>query len=154
MQSRLLPRFALLSIIAFATAPSPALAQNASTPVPEQVRYVTAFVERLNLAGLKVEKVALSKYNGGYFGPTQAAWIKTEKGVLEVVVFDKPAELDAIQLLEEDPGVADYHHYRITLIDKKVGMEGRLPVFFIKYEGMLIVTYDAGLNKTLKDILH
>lgn len=126
---------------------------NVSHLVPAQISYATGFVQRLSDAGWLVQRVALSKYNGGYFGPTKAIWIKTDKGILEVVFFDKPADLDAIQLQEEESGTPKYHRYRITLANRTDGMEGRLPVYFTKYQDMLIITYDCELNETLNKLL-
>lgn len=135
--------------------PSMAWAQgpDVSHLVPVQISYSTEFVQRLSDAGWSVQKVALSKYNGGYFGPTKAIWIKTDKGLLEVVFFDKPADLDAIQLEAEESGVPGYHKYRITLANKTDGMEGRLPVYFTKHQDKLIITYDRELNEALNSLL-
>jgi hypothetical protein len=119
--------------------------------IPAQISYAIEFVQRLSDAGWSVQKVALSKYNGGYFGPTKAIWIKTDKGILEVVFFDKPADLAAIQLQEEESG--RYHKYTITLANKTERMEGRLPVYFTKYQDKLIITYDRELNEALNVLL-
>ena len=121
--------------------------------VPAQISYATGFVQRLSDAGWSVQKVSLSKYNGGYFGPTKAIWIKTDKGILEVVFFDKPADLDTIQLQEEESGTPEYHKYTITLANRTERMEGRLSVYFTKYQDKLIITYDRELNEALNLLL-
>jgi hypothetical protein len=100
-----------------------------------------------------VQKVALSKFNGGYFGPTKAAWIKTDHGILEVVYFDKPAELEAVKLIEETPPDADYHKYEIVLAAKTERMEGTMPVFLAKFQDKLIVVSDRKLYEALADVL-
>lgn len=121
--------------------------------VPDRISYAKRFVQHLSDAGLSVQKVALSKYNGGFFGPTKAVWIKTDQGILEVVFFDKSADLDAIQLREEETGTAIYHKYTITLAQKTTEMEGRLPIYFTKYQDMLIITYAAEFNDSLNLLL-
>jgi len=135
--------------------PSKSWAQgpNVSHLVPAQISYATGFVQRLSDGGWDVQKVAFSKYNGGYFGPTKAIWIKTDKGILEVIFFDKPADLAAIQLQEEGGRSPNYHKYTITLANKTERMEGRLPVYFTKYQDKLIITYDCGLNEALNLLL-
>ena len=145
----------IITCAAIVALPSRSWAQgpDVSHLVPAQVSYATGFVQRLSDAGWRVQKVALSIYNGGYFGPTKAIWIKTDKGILEVVFFDKPADLDAIQLQEEESGTPGYHRYRITLANKTEGMEGRLPVYFTKHQDKLIITYDRELNEALNSLL-
>jgi hypothetical protein len=140
------------SVVAFASRPR-AQISDVSHLVPDQISYARGFVQHLSDAGLSVQKVALSKYNGGFFGPTKAVWIKTDKGILEVVFFDTPADLDAIQLHGEESVDPNYHKYTITLVNKNESIEGRLPVWFTKYQDALIITYDSEFNKTLNLLL-
>ena len=117
--------------------------------VPAQISFATEFVQHLSNAGLTVQRVSLSKYNGGFFGPTKAARIKTDKGVFEVVFFDKLDDLEAIQLKEEESSNPNYHRYRITLANTTHTMEGRYPVYFTQYQNKLIITYDRQYSETL-----
>jgi hypothetical protein len=153
---RMVPGLLLLvTCAAIVALPSRSLAQgpDVSHLVPAQVSFATEFAQHLSNAGWSVQRVSLSIYNGGYFGPTKAVWIKTDKGILEVVFFDKAADLDAVQLVEEESGTPNYHKYRITLANKVDGMEGRLPVYFTKYQDKLIITYDRKLNEALNLLL-
>jgi hypothetical protein len=143
-----------LLLITFASAfilPSESSGQSADVTqlVPAQISFATEFIQHLSNAGLTVQRVSLSKYNGGFFGPTKAAWIKTDKGVIEVVFFDKLDELEAIQLKEEESGNPNYHRYRITLTNTTHTIEGRLPVYFMKYQNKLVITYDRQFSETL-----
>jgi len=139
----------------FAAAHSRALGQGADVShlVPAQIGFATEFAQRLSDSGWRVQKVALSKFNGGYFGPTKAAWIKTDHGVVEVVYFDKPAELEAVKLIEETPPDAAYHKYEIVLAAKIERMEGSMPVFLTKFQDKLLVVSDRKLNEALTDVL-
>jgi hypothetical protein len=134
---------------------SRALGQGAdiSHLVPAQITFATEFAQRLSDGGWTVQKVSLSKFNGGFIGPTKASWIKTDHGILEVVYFDKPAELEAIKLIEETPPDASYHQYQIILAETLQRMEGRMPVFLTKFRDKLIVVYDRKLNEALADVL-
>jgi hypothetical protein len=123
--------------------------------VPPQVSYATPLVQQLSDGGLQIQKVALSKYNGGYFGPTKAVWVKTDKGILEAVFFDKPADLNRIQLQEDQTGNAENHKYTVTLSDGRTVTwnMGHASVYFIKYKDALIITRDGELNEALNFML-
>jgi len=123
--------------------------------VPPQVSYAIGFVQRLSDGGLWIQRVALSKYNGGYFGPTKAVWVKTDKGILEAVFFDKPADLDRIQLQEDETGNPKNHKYTVTLPNGQTVTwdAGHASVYFIKYRDTLIITRDGQLNEALNFLL-
>ena len=129
--------------------------RDVSDIVPPQVSYATGFVQRLSDGGLWIQRVALSKYNGGYFGPTKAVWVKTDKGILEAVFFDKPADLDRIQLQEEETGNPKNHRYTVTLSNGQTVTwdTGHASVYFIKYRDTLIITRDGQLNEDLNFLL-
>ena len=147
-------RFAIVvAILLFAVVGVFGQGADVSRLVPAQIPFAAEFAQRLSDGGWTVQKVALSKFNDGYFGPTKAAWIKTDHGILEVVYFDKPSELDAVKLVEESPAGTDYHKYEIVLAAKTERMEGRLSVFLTKFQDKLIVTYDRKLNEALADLL-
>jgi hypothetical protein len=129
--------------------------RDVSSLVPLQVSYANGFVQRLSDGGLWIQKVALSKYNGGYFGPTKAVWVKTDKGILEAVFFDKPADLDRIQFQQEETGNPKNHKYTVTLPNGQTVMwdMGHASVYFIKYRDTLIITRDRELNEALNFLL-
>jgi hypothetical protein len=134
---------------------SSAQGRDVSQMVPPQVSYATEFVQRLSDGGLWIQRVALSKYNGGYFGPTKAVWVKTDKGILEAVFFDKPAELDRIQLQEEETGNPKTHRYILTLPNGQIVKwdTGHSAVYFIKNRDALIITRAGELNEALNFLL-
>jgi len=148
-------RVLILAAMMFAAATSRVSGQGADVShlVPAQIGFATEFAQQLSGSGWTVQKVALSKFNGGFFGPTKASWIKTDHGVLEVIYFDEPAELEAVKLNEETPPDAAYHKYQIVLAAKTERMEGRMPVFLTKFQDKLIVVYDRKLYEALADVL-
>jgi len=134
---------------------SSAQGRNVSSIVPQQVAYATGFVQRLSDGGLWIRRVALSKYNGGYFGPTKAVWVETEKGILEAVFFDKPADLDCIQLHEEQTGNPKKHRYTVSLPNGQTVTwdMGHASVYFIKDRDTLVITRSGELNEALNFLL-
>jgi hypothetical protein len=61
--------------------------------------------------------------------------VKTDKGILEAVFFDKPADLDRIQFQEEETGNPKHHRYTVTLLNGQTVRwdTGHASVYFIKY---------------------
>jgi hypothetical protein len=139
------------------TCPFRARAQgrDVSRMVPQQVGYATGLVQRLSDGGLWIRRVALSKYNGGYFGPTKAVWVETDKGILDAVFFDKAADLERIQLHEEQTGDPKKHKYTVSLPNGQTVTwdMGHAAVYFIKYQDALIITRSGDLNEALNFLL-
>ena len=134
---------------------SSAQGRDVSRIVPQQVGYATGFVQRLSDGGLWIRRVALSKYNGGYFGSTKAVWVETDKGIFDAVFFDKPADLERIQLHEERTENPKKHKYTVSLPNgQTVTWEmGHAAVYFIKYQDALIITRSGDLNEALNFLL-
>ena len=132
------------------TAPSLQV-QDVSQLVPPTLSFANNFVQTLSDSGWSIERVGLSIYNGGMAGTTKAAWIKTDKGVLEVLFYETSAEVEKIQLKENDDSTPNYHKYTVRWpnTDRANGFEGRLPVYFTKYRTMLIISYDRSLADAL-----
>ena len=159
---RSISRYGVLSLLLFVLsnfqagifrAATSAQGQDVSHLVPPALSFANGFVQTLSDSGWSVERVALSIYNGGMAGTTKAAWIKTDKGVLEVLFFETNAEVQQIQLKENDNSTPSYHKYSITWPNnRKDGCEGRLPVYFTKYRTMLIISYDHELADALNKL--
>jgi hypothetical protein len=125
--------------------------QDVSHLVPPTLSFANGFVQTLSDSGWSIERVGLSIYNGGMAGTTKAAWIKTDKGVLEALFYETSAEVEKIQLNETDDSTANYHKYTVRWpnTDRANGFEGRFPVYFTKYRTMLIISYDRSLADAL-----
>jgi hypothetical protein len=128
--------------------------QDVSQLVPPTLSFANGFVQTLSDSGWSIERVGLSIYNGGMAGTAKAAWIKTDKGVLEVLFYETSAEVEKIQLKETDDSTPNYHKYTVRWPnrDRANGFEGRLPVYFTKYRTMLIISYDRNLADALNKL--
>jgi len=128
--------------------------QDVSHLVPPTLSFANSFVQTLSDSGWSIERVGLSIYNGGMAGTTKAAWIKTNKGVLEVLVYETSAEVEAIQLKEDNDSTPYYHKYTVRWpnTSRPNGFEGRLPIYFTKYRTMLIISYDRNLADALDNL--
>jgi hypothetical protein len=120
--------------------------------VPKDLGFATAFVQTLSDSGWSVERVAYSKFNGGMLGTKKAAWVKTDKGVLEVLFFERSAEVEQIQIKEEADSTPSYHHYTVTRA-KETHPWCCAPVYFTKNRTMLIISYDRELADALNKLL-
>jgi hypothetical protein len=125
--------------------------QDVSHLVPPTLNFANSFVQTLSDSGWSIKRVGLSIYNGGMGGTTKAAWIKTDKGVLEVLFYETSAEVKRIRLKENDDSTPNYHKYTVRWPNthRPSGFEGRLPVYFTKYGTILIISYDRDLADAL-----
>lgn len=122
--------------------------------VPPDLSFATAFVQTLSDSGWTIQAVRLSIFNGGIIPQTRkAAWIKTDKGVLEVLFFDKLGDLESIQITEDDDSTPSQHKYTVKSGNESHQWAGRLPVYFAKYRNILIITYDSKLNDAIRSTL-
>ena len=127
---------------------SPAQNKDVSQLVPADLSFANEFVQFLIASGWTVQPLRPSKLNGFFRETEKAAWIDTDKGILEVVFFENDAQVDQIQITEERSDVSTYHKYVIRTPVTIQRMEGG-PAYFTKQRNMLVVTSDAQLNETL-----
>ena len=128
--------------------PRPALTQepDVSHSIPPDLSFAIDFVKTLSESGFSIQAVRHSIFNGGTMGTKKAAWIRTDQGVLEVLFFDRKADVEQIAIKENENSTPNYHRYTVTTGNEEHPWEGRLPVYFTKYRSMLIITYDNKLN--------
>jgi hypothetical protein len=119
-----------------------------STLVPADLAFAKPFVQLLLDGGWTVQPVRPSKLNGFFRATNKAAWIDTNKGVLEVIFFENPAQVEQIQITEERTDIATYHKYVLQALTETRRMEGGV-TYFTKHGNMLIVTIDAGVHEAL-----
>ena len=131
--------------------PAPASGEqrpDASTLVPADLAFAKPFVQLLLDGGWTVQPVRPSKLNGFFRATNKAAWIDTDKGVLEVIFFENPTQIEQIQITEERSDIATYHKYVLQTPNETRRMEGSA-TYFTKHGNMLIVTIDAGVHEAL-----
>ena len=145
----------LILIIAFASranvvvAPVPNQGPDVSRLVPSDISFATPLVQSLSDSGWFIRAVRHSKFNGGVLWSTKAAWVQTDKGILEVVFYDKVADVEQIQIREEPDSTPTDHKFTVTRANESHLFGGRFPVYFTKYRTMLIVTYDGKLHDAI-----
>jgi len=122
--------------------------KDVSDLVPADLSFAKGFVQFLIASGWTVQPVRPSKLNGFFRETKKAAWIDTDKGILEVVFFENEAQVDQIQITEERSDISTYHKYVIRTQGTTQRMEGGA-AYFTKQRNMLVVTSDAQLNEAL-----
>ena len=124
---------------------------DASKLVPADLAFAKPLVQLLVDSGWAVQPVRPSKLNGFFLATNKAAWIDTDKGILEVIFFDNPARVDQIQITEGRSAIASYHKYVIKTPTETRRMEGSA-TYFTKHSKMLIVTIDARVKEALDQL--
>lgn len=82
-------------------------------PIPAELKHAAPFVEFLRGAGLIVQEVQQSHLTGMFKGTDQAAYITTNRGVLELVTFPGSTDAERITIeYSKTPGIPASHHYR------------------------------------------
>ena len=124
---------------------------DASKLVPADLAFAKPLVQLLVDSGWAVQPVRPSKLNGFFLATNKAAWIDTDKGILEVIFFDNPAQVVQIQITEGRSAIASYHKYVIKTPTETRRMEGSA-TYFTKHSNMLIVTIDARVKEALDQL--
>lgn len=145
----------LILIVAFASranivvAPVPNQGPDVSHLVPSDLSFATPLVQSLSDSGWSIQAVRHSKFNGGVLWTTKAAWVKTDKGIFEVVFYETVSDVEQIQIKEDSDSTPAYHKYTVTRANESHPFVGRFPVYFTKYRTMMIVTHDGKLNDAI-----
>jgi hypothetical protein len=90
-----------------------------------------------------------STFNGFFRETKKAAYIETDKGILEVVFFDTNAAVEHIQITEAARGAPSSHVYVIKSADTTQRTEGAGATYFTKYQserhfdGLLLIRYTS-----------
>jgi hypothetical protein len=155
----LLGVLATLSILGCASRPVPRSApefspskRDVSDLVPTELNFAKEFVQFLVNSGWAVQPVRPSKLNGLFTKTQNAAWIDTDKGIMEVIFFDSDADVQQIQITEESSDIPNYHKYVLKTPTETRRIEAS-PTYFTKHRNMLVVTIDAQLNKALNQLI-
>jgi hypothetical protein len=119
--------------------------------VPAELNFAKEFVQFLVNSGWTVQPVRPSKLNGFFIETKKAAWIDTDKGIMEVIFFDNEADVQQIQITEETD-IRSYHKYVLKTPTETRRIEASA-TYFTKHRNMLIVTIDGQLNEALNQLL-
>lgn len=134
------------------TAPAVPAAQTAkadvSRLVPADFSYAKDFVQLLNDSGWSVRAVRRSNFESFFRETHRAAYIETDKGVLEAVFFDSDDEVEQIRVGEEPGRAANYHEY-VVRTPETTRRIGGAPFYFAKRGNVFITALDPKLCDAL-----
>jgi len=123
--------------------------------ISRRFQFAEPFIRTLERAGIVVQSVEQSTVEALFSHVTNAAFIRTDHGVVEIVVF--PGSTDAEQLsityMKDGPS---RHRYRIegsTLTGPSPDIHAAAPHYFTLYENWFIQTLDPDLEASIKRIL-
>lgn len=137
------------------TSPAQTIAPTAIA-LPADLAFAGSLVELLSNAGLAIESVQSSVYMSFFRSTDQAAWIKTDRGIVEAVFFLDSAEAGQIRVTPISGEVGRYT-YRIQApaptLSRDVTIDAAFPLYFTMQDAVFLVTSSAALDETLKQIL-
>lgn len=120
--------------------------------VADDLSFAKDFVQSLSDAGWKIQEVSPSKFNGFFADSRQAAFIRTDKGIVEAVFFQSKADVEQIQVSEEQTGDLQHHRY---VVQKLPATNQRIEggaCYFTKYRNAFIITIDRELYDALSHL--
>jgi hypothetical protein len=125
--------------------------------IPSELSHSIEFVQFLQKAGVKVEQVLRSKLEGFLGNENKAAFIRTDKGVVQVVIF--PGEQDAERVTVTYSKSSHQNVPHIYVINGEV-INGRretinaaYPIYITLHKKWLIDTSVCELDETIKRAL-
>jgi hypothetical protein len=121
--------------------------------LPTDLAFASPLVELLSNAGLAVESMQSSLYSSFFQSTDQAAWIKTDQGIVEAVFFRDSAEAGQIRVTPVT-GEAGRYLYKIQApaptLSHDITIDAAFPLYFTMQDSMFLVTSSAELDETLK----
>src|SRR5574341_138126 len=131
--------------------------QPTEIPLPVGLTRASTLLGWMTSSGLTILSVQNSIEGAHFQSHNQAAWIKTDRGIVDLVFFLDPAETDPIQVtVLQSQGTALYL-YKIQApfptMSHEDTIDAAYPLYFTVQRGMFIVTSIAELDKALKRIL-
>ncbi len=128
-----------------------------SQQIPVALRYTEPFIRFLAGAGLKVTAVKRSHLEAMFDGVSDAAYVVTDRGVLEVVIFPGASDAERLSVTQrKSPQDGARHLY---IVDGWVGspspktIDSAYPEYFTLHRNWFIVTLEPELNALLERAL-
>jgi hypothetical protein len=149
--------FLLVFLTSCASIPKPTeTIQPTQVVIPTDLAFSTALVQVLSQSGLSIMSVQSSTYMGMFPSTDKAAWIKTNEGIVEVIFFADPSEVEQIHITEQPDKTAGRYLYMIQAppptLSHDQTIDAAYPLYFTVKNGMLMITSSPELDKTLKHI--
>lgn len=131
--------------------------QDASQLKPESVAYESAmeFAQFLNSKGVIVQSVHDSKLNGFFRGLNQAAFFRTDKGIIEVIFFPEPTGAEKIRVTEQRRAEQYLYTFEGQPHPNPPGdtINASRPMYFLMHRNWFIVLNSRELYDTLQHAL-
>jgi hypothetical protein len=123
--------------------------------VSSRFEFAEPFVRTLERGGIVVQSVEGSTLEALFRHVTNAAFIRTNQGVVEIVVFPGSTEAEQLSIIYTRDGPSG-HRYRIegpTLTGRSPDIHAAAPEYFTLYKNWFIVTLSPDLEASIKRIL-
>jgi len=132
--------------------------QDESLMRPNDIAYADAiaFAQYLNTHGVTVQSVHGSKLAGMFRGVGKAAFIRTDKGIVEIVFFPGPMDAERIKVTYTKNATETVPHKYVIeqpITHDTQTMEAAYPVYFTLHKNWFIVTSESELDAILKRVL-
>lgn len=124
---------------------------------PTDVAYADAmdFARFLEDKGIKVKSVHGSKFNGFFRGIRKAAFLRTDKGIVEVIFFPDPTGAEKIQVTEQRQPGRYLYSFQGQPHPNPPGdtIDSNRPMYFLMHRNWFIVPDGKKFYDALKDAL-
>ena len=109
------------------------------------------FAETLQQHGFTVQSIHRSKLEGFFNGLNRAAFLRTDKGIIEVIFFDEPTGAERVRVIEKRRG----NRYLYAFEGQPNPQPGEridagYPIYFIPYKNWFMVVMDKELASVLQ----
>jgi hypothetical protein len=123
--------------------------------VSSRFQFAEPFVRTLERAGIVVQSVEPSTSEALFPNVTNAAFIRTDHGVVEIVVFPGSTDAEQLSITYTKDGPSR-HRYRIEgsiLTGPGPDIHAAAPQYFTLYQNWFIQTLEPDLDASIKRIL-
>lgn len=131
--------------------------QPTDIPLPVGLTRASTLLRWMTSSGLTILLVGNSIEGAHFQSPNQAAWVKTDRGIVDVVFFLDPTESDHIQVTPSPSHDRGRYLYKLQAplptMSHDDMIDAAYPLYFTVQRGMFIVTSSAELDQALKRIL-
>ncbi len=125
--------------------------------LPVGLTRASTLLRWMTSSGLTILSVQNSIEGAHFQSPNQAAWIKTDRGIVDVVFFLDPTETDHIQVTPLQSHERGRYLYKLQAplptMSHDDTIDAAYALYFTIQRGMFMVTSSAELDKALKRIL-
>ena len=148
-----------IGVLANTVASAPSQRPRLSSPpyrLSDELSFAGDFVRFLEEAGMSVLEVGSSTWAGTFKDENDAAFVKTNRGVLEVVIFSGRTNAQKIRVTshtdfsnEEAPRYI-YKLGGLPTNGEAANVDSAFPVYFTTYKNWFIVTEACDLDRAIK----